>query len=294
MRSSPSGSLPASCARQFLGRLVLEMQAVGEGGLAPSAAHRVEHAAVAVAEIDRHRPARPVDEAAAVLRPDIDAFGAVDQRPAQAGQIERGADGRALRSAHLLGSACRTGTLIDRACQDSFRDSGPAHCAVTRSTIASCASRPATHSQLPAWKTSPLPRGKLTIMPLPRLTFSRLASLGLAEQRLGGEAAVLVGEELVLDRDVGAFLDLAGHADGQHLQAVRRAAVCRRVGQAAADLVVEPVDLVAKDMAVGAEQVAIIEAGAGKGPVLGPIDRKAAHAARRAAAPAGIDARASR
>ncbi|MGT2469128.1 hypothetical protein ACVOMV_38095 [Mesorhizobium atlanticum] len=29
-----------------------------------------------------------------------------------------------------------------------------------------------------------------------------------AEQSLGGEAAVLVGEELVLDRDVGAFLDL--------------------------------------------------------------------------------------
>ena len=62
------------------------------------------------------------------------------------------------------------------------------------------------------------------------------------------------------------------------------------IGQAVADDVVEAIDLVAEDMAVGAEQVAVIEAGAGKGPVLRAIDRKAAHAARRAAAPAGIEA----
>src|SRR5207249_4338389 len=69
----------------------------------------------------------------------------------------------------------------------------------------------------------------------------------------------------------------------------RRAAGCGGVGQAAAYLEVEPVDLIAIDMAVGAQQVAIIDTSAGKGPVLGPVDRKAAHAARRATAPTGID-----
>ena len=66
MRSSPPGMLRGERARQFLGRLVLEMQAVGEGRLVHLPLHRVQHVAVAVADIDGHRPARAVDETAAV------------------------------------------------------------------------------------------------------------------------------------------------------------------------------------------------------------------------------------
>jgi general L-amino acid transport system permease protein len=42
-----------------------------------------------MADIGDHRPARTVDEASAVLGPEIDALGAIDERPAQAGQIEQ-------------------------------------------------------------------------------------------------------------------------------------------------------------------------------------------------------------
>ena len=80
---------PGKRARQFLGRLVLEMQPVGEGRLVHLPLHRIEHVAVAVADIDGHRSARPVDVAAAVDVPDVDAFGAVDQRPAQPRQVEQ-------------------------------------------------------------------------------------------------------------------------------------------------------------------------------------------------------------
>ena len=55
MRSRPPGSCSASCARQFLGRLVLEMQPVGEGDAVHLPLHRLEHVAVAVADIDGDR-----------------------------------------------------------------------------------------------------------------------------------------------------------------------------------------------------------------------------------------------
>ena len=45
MRSRPPGMLRGELARQFLGRLVLEMQPVGEGGLVHLPLHRVEHVA---------------------------------------------------------------------------------------------------------------------------------------------------------------------------------------------------------------------------------------------------------
>src|SRR6188474_2155399 len=80
----------------------------------------------------------------------------------------------------------------------------------------------------------------------------------LTEQRFCSKPAVLVAEELVLERNVGALLDLACHADREHLEAIRRAAGGGGIGQAAADLEVEPVDLVAVDMAVGAKQIAIV------------------------------------
>ena len=100
-----------------------------------------------------------------------------------------------------------------------------------------------------------------------------------AVQRLGSEAALLVIEEA--GRQVGILLDLRGHADRQYLHAGRRAALAGRFRQAVADDMVEAVDLVAENVAVGAEQVAVVEAGAGERPVLGPVDRESR--ARRAA-----------
>ena len=125
-------------------------------------------------------------------------------------------------------------------------------------------------------------------MPLPRFTFSRFSITRFAKQGFGGETALLVAQKLVFDRNVGAFLDLAGEADGENLQTIRRAAVGGDIRQAATDLMVQPVDLIAEDVAIGAEKIAIVDAGIGEGPVVGPIDRKTTSAARRAAAPSGI------
>src|ERR1700679_3524044 len=41
-------------------------------------------------------------------------------------------------------------------------------------------------------------------------------------------------------------------------------------------------------MAVGAQQIAVVDAGAGEGPMVGPVNGEAPHAARRATAPSGI------
>ena len=75
--------------RQLFRRLILEMQPVSEGGLVHLALHGVENVAVGMADIGDHRSAGAVDEAAAVLGPEIDAFGAVDERSAKAGKIEQ-------------------------------------------------------------------------------------------------------------------------------------------------------------------------------------------------------------
>src|SRR6478735_7708457 len=65
------------------------MQPVGESRLVHLPLHRIEHVAIAVPDIDGHRSTRPVDVAAAVNVPDVDAFGAVDQRTAQPRQVEQ-------------------------------------------------------------------------------------------------------------------------------------------------------------------------------------------------------------
>src|SRR5690606_30606769 len=112
----------------------------------------------------------------------------------------------------------------------------------------------------------------------------------VAMEKFGDEAAVLVAEELVLDRQEICLLDLACHAHCQDFKSVRRAAGGGRIGPAIAYLVIEAVHLIAVDMAVGAEEIAVEQPGIGKCPMFRPIDRKAARAARRAAAPARIDA----
>src|SRR5690606_27840680 len=109
-------------------------------------------------------------------------------------------------------------------------------------------------------------------------------------ERFSHEAAILVAEELVLQRNVGAFLDLAGHGERKNLQPVRRAACRGWIGQAVAHLVIQPIHLIAVDVAFSTQYVAVIETGAGKCPMPGAVDGKATHAARGASAPAGIDA----
>ncbi len=71
-------------ACQIFRRFVFKVQAIGEGHAVHLLFHGIEHVAIAMADIDHHRAARPVDDAASVLIPDIDAFGPIHQRPAQA------------------------------------------------------------------------------------------------------------------------------------------------------------------------------------------------------------------
>src|SRR5690606_34800214 len=86
------------------------------------------------------------------------------------------------------------------------------------------------------------------------------------------------------------FLDLAGHGERENLQTVWRAACRGWIGQAVAHLVIQPIHLIAVDVAFSTQYVAVIETGAGKCPMPGAVDGKATHAARGASAPAGIDA----
>ena len=143
----------------------------------------------------------------------------------------------------------------------------------------------ATHSQLPAWNTSPLPRGKLhdhARAPLDSID-RRIAVV--AEPDLRDEFRVVVGQESIVERDMHRLLLQRGHAERENLQPGGRAARLGRFGQTAADDVVQTVDLIAEGMALGAEQVSVAQAGLGEGPVLGPIHRKAADAARCATDP---------
>src|ERR1700677_291856 len=80
------------------------------------------------------------------------------------------------------------------------------------------------------------------------------------------------------------------HTKRENLQTLGRSARLGGPGQAAADDVIQPVDLVSEGMAVGAQQVAVIESGVGKGPVLGPVYREAADSAGRAPSPSCVEA----
>src|SRR5690349_16789572 len=113
---------------------------------------------------------------------------------------------------------------------------------------------------------------------------------GVAIEHIRNETAVLVAEELVLDRQEVSLLDLARHAHRQDLKSLGRSAGCGRIRPAVADLIVEAVDLIAVDVAVGAKQITVEKSGVCKRPVLRPVDGEATHAARRAAAPSCIDA----
>ncbi len=76
-------------ACQIFRRFVFEMQAIGEGHAVHLLLHGIEHVAIAMADIDHHRAARSVDDATSVLIPDVDALGAIHQRPAQARLVEK-------------------------------------------------------------------------------------------------------------------------------------------------------------------------------------------------------------
>ncbi len=86
--SRPSGISEAVFAASVFGRLVFEMQAIGEGRLFHLPAHRLKHVLVAVADIGDHRAAGTVEIALAVDVEDVDAFRPVDEGTAQARLVE--------------------------------------------------------------------------------------------------------------------------------------------------------------------------------------------------------------
>ncbi|MNL13046.1 hypothetical protein D3C87_1339350 [compost metagenome] len=83
------GQFFGGTAGQFFRRLVFEVQAIGEGHAVHLPFHRLEHVAIAMADIDHHRAAGAVDHPTAILVPEIDALGPVDQRPTQTRLVEQ-------------------------------------------------------------------------------------------------------------------------------------------------------------------------------------------------------------
>ncbi len=83
------GQLFGGAAGQFFRRFVFEVETIGKGHAIHLPLHRLEHVAIAVADIDHHRTARTVDHPAAILIPEIDALGPVDQRPAKTRLVEQ-------------------------------------------------------------------------------------------------------------------------------------------------------------------------------------------------------------
>src|ERR1700677_3850619 len=121
--------------------------------------------------------------------------------------------------------------------------------------------RPATHSQLPAWNTSPLPRGKLTIMPAPRLA-SLTAGSPASPNRICATNFASSS-----DRNRSSSGIFIGSSFRERTPSARSCGF----GQTAAYDVVQAVDLIAEGVTLGPEQVTVAEPRLAEGPVLRSI-----------------------
>lgn len=104
----------------------------------------------------------------------------------------------------------------------------------------------------------------------------------VADQRIGNEFGIGIGEELVVGWNIRTLLLERRHAERQNLQSIGSATALLRLRQSSPDHIVEPVNLIAEGMAFRAQKITVIDAGSCKGPMLGAIDRETAHAARGA------------
>ncbi len=102
----------------------------------------------------------------------------------------------------------------------------------------------------------------------------------VADQRIGHEFGIGIGEELVVGGNIRALFLERRHAKRQNLQSIGCAAALLRFGQTTPDHIVEPVDLIAEGMTVSAQEITVIDAGSRKGPMFRAIDRKTAYATR--------------
>ncbi len=118
--------------------------------------------------------------------------------------------------------------------------------------------------------------------------FQRLGCF-LAMNHAGEKAPVVVGDVEILSPQSEVGLDGGGGTQRQDLEVTGYVLAWNRRRESIADDVIESVDLVTEDPAVGAEDVAVAETAIGKGPVVWAVDRESARSAPGAVAEAGVD-----
>src|SRR5262249_18690210 len=113
----------------------------------------------------------------------------------------------------------------------------------------------------------------------------------VSEPDFGHVLRIVVGEKSIIERhSCHGFLFEGRQAEREDLQPRWGTARRGRLRESIANEVVETIDLVAEAVALSAETIAITKSRAGKRPMLRPIHRKAAHASRRTATPACVNA----
>ena len=95
-------------------------------------------------------------------------------------------------------------------------------------------------------------------------------------KNLGAVGGIVAAEEEFALFDAARDFEVGGESEPEDFEIFRHLCPFRRVRQAVTNDVVETINLVGEDAAVGTEHITVTEPGTVEGPVLWPVDREAA------------------